>query len=756
VRLYAVHLTDDTDTAREETIEITLKRLHVDASCVQAVLSRLEAGVATPTGALLAAEGPPLVAPPPRTPESDRFQRNLQKIVRRLNRLDRRARELSNDGAPIHADLTCSSTGGQRIEAAVTWLGDVLRQQDVRPNVALNVQAVLRRMPGVLGLDRIDVPPPGEDSTLWRRSFDVTTGDIPDTAPGDEEDSTARAAEPVLHWNTGFPKDAAAERQRVLFTGVPYLLTTAIQVGANTIGDLTAGATVEQPSDEHLQTTPEGRKFFTVRFGVKAAGAVLTPAGSDRPPAPDVMSEPLKCWIDQGTAPFDLQLQAVSAGPVHLELTLFVNGGATLRRTVDLQAIQLGGALPANPPAAPPVPGPALPVSSLLDFPSTAVHLRVEFKEQRYWLEILMNSVRFAGEIPVASPAETLETTAITLRQKLIELSTAYEAETSPADPMSGLRLVKPPEAMLNVAKIGSQLYRTLFGRRGDLSVPEALHIVAEVIAGLGQDSVEPPRMQIDAEHLPFPWAIMYDGPEPETAADVRVKSFWGARFNINRVASVTLARVAPGSAVSPLQVIACLNPNLDRDQNVAVLENQRKFLAGEPVKASLIESGAALKDFLNNAAPCSFLYFFCHATAAQTLDRNLFRESTCPRAAATIELDKPPLSIEDLCDIRLSPLPARPLVFMNACSSAQGDGVFQSMFLTHFYGTWRTSGFIGTDWMVHTVFADGFARLFLQGFLVEHRPIADAFHAATMRVLELNNPFPLIYALYVRPDYRL
>src|SRR5215475_11394567 len=99
------------------------------------------------------------------------------------------------------------------------------------------------------------------------------------------------------------------------------------------------------------------------------------------------------------------------------------------------------------------------------------------------------------------------------------------------------------------------------------------------------------------------------------------------------------------------------------------------------------------------------------------------------------------------MCKLRLDPLSARPLVFMNACSSTQGDGAFQSMFLNHFRSRWNACGFIGTDWKIPTVFADAFGRLVLDlVFSKEKPPIAEAFWLASSKLIkEEKNPFPLI-----------
>ena len=93
------------------------------------------------------------------------------------------------------------------------------------------------------------------------------------------------------------------------------------------------------------------------------------------------------------------------------------------------------------------------------------------------------------------------------------------------------------------------------------------------------------------------------------------------------------------------------------------------------------------------------------------------------------------------------------PLVFMNACSSAQADSVYQSLFLSLFMGTWSARGFIGTDWKVPTLFADAFSRRVLRDFLLDGCPLGRAFAVASAEVIDAGNPFPMIYAIFARPD---
>jgi hypothetical protein len=819
LRVYVLQLGPEAPLPRAFTMEVCLKRLHIETVCARTLLHRL--GEGQPTAAVLGPPAPASIGPMPRSPASDRLQRTLLDISRRLRRLDRQAHDLSPSDLPIHAGLIHPETDAEQLDSAIQRLDAALRRQDVRPNVAKSLRQTLYRLPGMLDEWRLD---PQALAPMQRAAAlppDQPREEQAEDDSGSEEIDRQTTGEPEttsLQWNTGFPQDATAEKVRVLFVGVSYLLRTAIQSGQNTIGGLTLGEPLQMPDEEDLQVSDEGVQFFTVRFGVRATGAVMRPAGSELPPSSDVMSSPLHCVIGRGTPPFDVDLTATSAGPIEVELTLYVNGGAALRRSFALTAIDLAAGAPlavsmqptvevgqataetatqgspgallssatVGSPGAPVTPTltsstpaaeastdlaaapegavgldtTALSVESLLSLPPTAMSLKVSFRDDRYRLELVVDPAAY-GPVAVSSGEEVLVNTVIAQRNELIKLSSAYRAEAAPAENwLAGLRILEPSDALLSFARIGVRLHRALFGRRDDLAVHVDLRELANTIAQMGRDAAQQPRLQIDAEFLPVPWAVLYDGPEPKTAADIDLQSFWGVRFQIHRVARVTLAQVPPNRFdAGQRRITACLNPNLDKEQKIAVLQSQRTFFLETSVQGTLIESNAALEEFLRTTVdetPCHFLYFFCHATAAQTLNRNLFRDPTSPDNAATIELDKPPISVEELRDFRITPLPARPLVFMNTCSSAQGDSVFQSLFLTHFFGTWRVSGFIGTDWTVPTVFADGFARLFLKLFLIERQPISTAFHNAAKQVLELKNPFPLIYALYVRPDYTL
>jgi hypothetical protein len=173
-----------------------------------------------------------------------------------------------------------------------------------------------------------------------------------------------------------------------------------------------------------------------------------------------------------------------------------------------------------------------------------------------------------------------------------------------------------------------------------------------------------------------------------------------------------------------------------------------------------MAENRGALETWLATPQPlCDMLYFFCHASSAVTMNELFFEVGTSPEMQASLLLDADPglgITIQDMWQLRKDPLEGRPFVFLNACSTAQGDQAFQSLFLRHFVGRWRARGFLGTDWKVPTPFADAFGRRILEHFLKEGLTIAQALAKASTEAFAVDNPFPLVYALYAQPEIRV
>jgi hypothetical protein len=544
----------------------------------------------------------------------------------------------------------------------------------------------------------------------------------------------------LVHWNTRFPGDPEVGETGILEAGRVYLLETELAIAADPLAAAAAALAGE--------LVPDGE---SIRFGIRGRGVGVRPAGDAGPFTGACDSEAMPFERARGgTVPARFELRADAPHPARLELSLYARNALLLRLPIALSIAPAGASLQVPPLALPPAPR-----LRQLATPRPA-RVRIEITDEGE-LQVEIDPARERPRRP-HQPMAQLADTAIRLRAALVALSENYRPDPSTLP----FGIESADQVLFEFARIGAEMHEAFFGLPDDRAVDGDLARLAASLAAQEADRGVQPRLQIVAEHLPFPWAVVYDGAYAgqrlERPEDVDVRRFWGVRFQIDRAVAANLDGENPATLAAPVEVRTCLNPNLDDEQSVDVVRHQRGQFAGLPgvSPVACIESRGDFERYLadDGAPPCALLYFFCHARAAETVNALFFHPSAPPQVQASIVLDDSgEIDVRSMRALRRRPLPGRPLVFMNACSSAAGDQAFQSVFLSHFVNTWRARGFVGTDWKVPTVFADAFARLTLRYFLVEGMAIGDAFAHAAADALAQRNPFPLIYAMYVRPD---
>jgi hypothetical protein len=576
-------------------------------------------------------------------------------------------------------------------------------------------------------------------------------------APGPEPTATG-----TLFWNIGFPDNDAVFASRVIIAGTVYALETALQAARDAHSFSLAAVAAKDLLGDAADVP--------VKFAIGARGARIRRRIDDAGAASDwgssVASDGLTCGA-MGTDAFRVEILADAGGPVSITIALQVRGAIALRETIALHAVAIPGEQVAAIATAEPAPEAVeIAAAAIQAVPEAMLVLQLEPSERWYGLKLTAGGVEDTATLHTCATTVELAKEAVLARKKLVALSKRYRAEPAgDDDPFAGLRPTDRGEALLEVARIGRRLHALLFGEPED-NVPLDLARIAELIRGHGQHAQVAPRMQIDAETLPFPWGIVYDATGPlDSVADVALRGFWGRRFAIDRTISAILRSLPPPTLDGAIQ--PCLNPHLDREENLGVVARQRGFwkrIERSKQVRPAIESGEQLRAYLKDegsAAP-AILYFFCHARAAHEMNDQLFQIAAAADEQASLLLDpsgsQGELSIGELRRLRKSPLKARPLVFLNACSSAEADQYYQSQFLTLFVSQWQARAFIGSDWKIPTEFADAFARRALDRFLARDPEapalaLGAALHATAVEVLELDNPFPLIYALYGRPE---
>ncbi len=496
-----------------------------------------------------------------------------------------------------------------------------------------------------------------------------------------------------------------------------------------------------------------------VRFKVVCDGAQVRAKAPATRFGPTLTSEPI---VSDGVEPiaFSFVLRADEPGPVAIDVFLLLRDRTALLQSIELTA-EAASAQPAAAGLDVPVAFSALDATHLMTLPAPTACIRIDRREP-LTLDVTLASRDFPVE-PATGLGE-LAGQAIRWRTRLIELSERYA-------PDHDLGLADGGAALLGFATIGAEIHRALFGHPDEAGHAD-LKDTARSLCNLGAQSR--PLLHIIAQHLPLPWGVIYDGvyagqPPPQTAAEVDPRRFWGHRFLIERIARASLNNVpAPALRKKSDQeaaLVPCINRHVDAMQGVEAARHQLAFFdalaaGGAPLRcAPRIEQRAELEQLLRgDRGAARLLYFFCHGNAAATVNDRFFLSRAAPDVEAWLSLDAHEAAAERidvawLRGVRPSPLAGQPLVFLNACSTAQGDREFQSQFLTQFMQRWNVRGLIGTDWKIPTIFADRFSRRLLDRFVRGRVALGPAFAATSDEFLAAGNPFPLIYAMYARPD---
>ncbi|HEX3475909.1 MAG TPA: caspase family protein [Kofleriaceae bacterium] len=708
------------------------------------------------------------------------LQRRVSSYPSAFQTPDFGALELDDRGEILIPTLAAETQSSERdlreiiLEPVAPDVSDIV---ELGPATAIP-EAWPRAVPDPEGTD-VDRSDAGQSAT---RATEVGVGGgerrLPPAASGGTKGAPSDDHPGCLYWNIGFPTDNAVMAKRVIFTGVSYALETALQ-------DTRAPKSLSQACFKTTEILA-GATQIPVRFVIETRGALVRLPGT-QDWLDSVTSGGLTCDA-HGTEVFGVEIEARDPGNVSITITLHVREAIVLREIVAVTAVRISDGNfdsgPSYEPSSRPI---EISHAALAAVPEAAVVLRLERSGDAYRLRCAGGGLEDKATLYTHTTIAELAKLAIDKRKKLVALSRQYRsAQTSEDDPFAGLRPADDGEALLAVARIGRELHGLLFG--DPYIAPADLTRVANVIREHGRDTTTAPRMQVDAETVPFPWGIVYDADGPlDRVTDVTVSGFWGRRFVIDRTVAAVLERLPPATLDG--QILPCLNPHLDTEENLKVVASQRSFFGAirRPAVRPAVESAEQLCDFLraegrgngepddklsrdgdssHNETECSptILYFFCHARAAHEVSDQLFQNPAPADEQATLLLDAKDshreLSVCQLKDIRKAPLKAQPLVFLNACSSAEADQYYQSQFLTLFVARWKARTFIGSDWKIPTEFADAFARRALQRFLgcgcdpaLPKLPLGAAFHTTAVEVLELKNPFPLIYALYGRPE---
>ncbi|MDR6450022.1 hypothetical protein J2794_006162 [Paraburkholderia terricola] len=304
--------------------------------------------------------------------------------------------------------------------------------------------------------------------------------------------------------------------------------------------------------------------------------------------------------------------------------------------------------------------------------------------------------------------------------------------------------------ALKVMARAGSMLLRKLF--EGPAAGPDS-KAIATLLRKLSANQQTRLKLQIVAESMPVPWSMLYIGSAADNAT-LDWNNFLGMRHVIEQI-PLQNPMVTLDSTISSnnpcLNVGVNFNDGIDQQMNANFVARQREFWSKQPiarVNVTARSNWPELLGALNNADTSDqILYFYCHADSKSLTDPG------GPYASTIVLTD----AARTLTDIMLNApadtqLAGNPLVFINACESAEMSPAFYDGFAPYFMSK-GARGVIGTECKTPALFATEWAEAFFQRFLAGE-PLGDAFLGLRSDFLtKYNNPLGLLYAVYCDGD---
>jgi len=306
--------------------------------------------------------------------------------------------------------------------------------------------------------------------------------------------------------------------------------------------------------------------------------------------------------------------------------------------------------------------------------------------------------------------------------------------------------------ALQRLARTGFRLYQRIFyGPAADAQV----NLLGDRLRQMAQR--ERLRIQIFSQQFMLPWGILYVADEYD-ANDVVPEMFLGLRHIIEHIPLQPSMQVTDRTIDSRSGLAVSLNVNADIDEQVkrSIVAEQwrywKKIGQGGDVQVCLRRTGEDVTRALaDTATPDQIFYFYCHA-----ISRSL-EEGGGPDASTLVLTDNGRLTLGDLyMDAPLRKiLSGAPLVFINACESAELSPLFYDGFVPYFMAK-GARGVIGTECETPALFAAEWARRFFDRFLAGEL-LGQVFLDLRQEFYrQHNNLLGLLYALYVDGDTQI
>lgn len=300
------------------------------------------------------------------------------------------------------------------------------------------------------------------------------------------------------------------------------------------------------------------------------------------------------------------------------------------------------------------------------------------------------------------------------------------------------------------LARAGALLFQTIFMHAGSNQVAKDF---AQRFRKLAQG--DPLTIQIVSKQMMLPWGILYmaDRFDPN---NIQPEMFLGLKHIIEVAPMEPSMNFPTNIASNPnLTVSLNLNQDIDKQMGFPLIKNQVQYWNARKQKGGVNlvtrTDASTLLDALNSdKTPDQISYFYCHAVSKNLAEGGAGASVLQMGANQSVTLDDFLLSAP--LEVRL---PNAPLVFINACESAELSPLFYNGFMPYFVDK-GARGMIGTECPVPALFALEWAGKFFDAFL-GGKPLGQTFLDLRREYFfNRNNILGLLYALYCDADTKI
>jgi len=308
--------------------------------------------------------------------------------------------------------------------------------------------------------------------------------------------------------------------------------------------------------------------------------------------------------------------------------------------------------------------------------------------------------------------------------------------------------------ALKTMARAGALLFQKVFF--GPAAGDDSKRI-GNFLRTVASDPARRLELQVVAETAPIPWALLYMG-DASAGATLDWDLFLGMRHVIEEIPLQTNMAVidTPIGSNPRLAVSVNVNNGIDTQLGGTYVSDTNAYWAQAQTArkrvgvTSRTTSADVIRALADAATDDQILYFYCHAESAALNDPG------GPDASALVLTD----ARITLADLNLDAptttmLRGQPLVFINACESAELSPAFYDGFVPYFMAK-GARGVIGTQCKTPALFAVEWAKRFFERFL-DGAALGEAFLDLRREFLaQHGNPLGLLYAVHCDGDTRI